>query len=150
VHALQAEGRTALAVRVWRTLLGVAWLIWLADLATKIWAVEYLANRGPVKVIGSLFQLNFIRNSGAAFSFAPGATLFLSFFGIAVLIAITYYAPSLTSKGWALVLGLVIAAGQCYRLDATASLAYIQYCRYCNRGRSLYFGSFNRAQHPAY
>ena len=70
--------------------------------------MEYLANRGPVKVIGSLFQLNFIRNSGAAFSFAPGATLFLSFFGIAVLIAITNYAPSLTSKGWALVLGLVM------------------------------------------
>ena len=46
MHDLQAEGRTALAVRVWRTLLGVAWLIWLADLATKIWAVEYLANRG--------------------------------------------------------------------------------------------------------
>ena len=108
MHALQAEGRTALAVRVWRTLLGVAWLIWLADFATKIWAVEYLSHRGPVKIIGSLFQLNFIRNSGAAFSFAPGATLLLSFFGIAVLIAITYYAPLLTSKGWALVLGLVM------------------------------------------
>jgi len=108
VHDLQAEGRTALAVRVWRTLLGVAWIIWLADLATKIWAVEYLANRGPVKIIGSLFQLNFIRNSGAAFSFASGATLFLSLFGIAVLIAIAYYAPALTSKGWAIVLGLVM------------------------------------------
>jgi signal peptidase II len=99
VHALQAEGRTALAVRVWRTLLG---------LATKIWAVNYLSHRGSVKIVGSLFQLNFIRNSGAAFSFAPGATLLLSFFGIAVLIAIAYYAPSLTSKGWALVLGLVM------------------------------------------
>jgi signal peptidase II len=108
VHALQAEGRTALAVRVWRTLLGVAWLIWLADLATKIWAVNYLSHRGSVKIVGSLFQLNFIRNAGAAFSFAPGATLLLSFFGIAVLIAIAYYAPSLTSKGWALVLGLVM------------------------------------------
>jgi signal peptidase II len=108
VHDLQAEGRTALAVRVWRTLLGVAWIIWLLDLATKIWAVEYLANRGPVKVIGSLFQLNFVRNSGAAFSFASGATLFLSLFGIAVLIAIAYYAPALTSKGWAIVLGLVM------------------------------------------
>ncbi len=108
MHALQAEGRTALAVRVWRTLLGVAWLIWLADLATKIWAVNYLSHRGSVKIVGSLFQLNFIRNSGAAFSFAPGATLLLSFFGIAVLITIAYYAPSLTSKGWALVLGLVM------------------------------------------
>ena len=32
----------------------------------------------------------------------------LSFFGIAVLIAISYYAPRLTSKGWAVVLGLVM------------------------------------------
>jgi signal peptidase II len=61
-----------------------------------------------VKILGSFFQLNFIRNSGAAFSFASGATLLLSFFGIAVLIAITYYAPSLTSQGWAVVLGLVM------------------------------------------
>ncbi|MBU6313951.1 MAG: signal peptidase II [Actinomycetales bacterium] len=93
---------------MWRTLLGVALLIWLTDLATKIWAVHYLSHRGAIKIIGSLFQLNFIRNSGAAFSFAPGATLLLSFFGIAVLIAIVYYAPSLTSKGWAVVLGLVM------------------------------------------
>lgn len=108
MHDLQAEGRTALAVRVWRTLLGVALLIWLADLATKIWAVNYLSNRDPVKVIGSLFQLTFVRNSGAAFSFAVGATLFLSLFGIAVLIAIAYYAPSVTSRGWGVVLGLVM------------------------------------------
>ena len=108
MHDLQAEGRTALAVRVWRTLLGVALLIWLADLATKIWAVDYLSNRGSVKVIGSLFQLTFVRNSGAAFSFAEEATLFLSLFGIAVLIAIAYYAPALTSKGWGVVLGLVM------------------------------------------
>ena len=93
---------------MWRTLLGVAWLIWITDLATKIWAVEYLSHCGSVKILGSFFQLNFIRNSGAAFSFASGATLLLSFFGIAVLIAITYYAPSLTSQGWAVVLGLVM------------------------------------------
>ena len=90
MHDLQAEGRTALTVRVWRTLLGVAWLIWLSDLATKIWAVSALSHRGAVKILGSFFQLNFVRNSGAAFSFAPGATLLLSFFGIAVLIGILY------------------------------------------------------------
>lgn len=108
MHDLQAEGRTALTVRVWRTLLGVAWLIWLSDLATKIWAVSSLSHRGAVKILGSFFQLNFVRNSGAAFSFAPGATLLLSFFGIAVLIGILYYTPIITSKGWAVVLGLVM------------------------------------------
>ncbi len=108
MHDLQAERRTALTVRVWRTLLGVAWLIWITDLATKIWAVSSLSHRGSVKILGSLFQLNFVRNSGAAFSFAPGSTIVLSFFGIIVLIGIAYYAPSLTSKGWAVVLGLVM------------------------------------------
>jgi len=95
-------------VRVWRTLLSVAWLIWILDLTSKIWAVNALSHRGAVKILGSFFQLNFARNSGAAFSFAPGSTLLLSFFGIAVLIGITYYAPSITSKGWAVVLGLVM------------------------------------------
>ncbi len=108
MHALQAEGRTALTVRVWRTLLGVALLVWITDVATKIWAVNSLSHRGSVKIIGSFFQLNFVRNSGAAFSFAPGATLFLSIFGIVILLGIAYYAVSLTSKGWALVLGLVM------------------------------------------
>ena len=108
MHGLQAERRTALIVRVWRILLSVAWFIWIADLATKIWAVNSLSNRGSIKILGSFFQLNFIRNSGAAFSFAPGSTLLLSFFGIAVLISISYYAPRLTSKGWAVVLGLVM------------------------------------------
>ena len=95
MHALQAEGRTALAVRVWRTLLGVALLVWTTDVATKIWAVNSLSHRGAVKIIGSFFQLNFVRNSGAAFSFAPGATLFLSIFGIVILLGIAYYAVSL-------------------------------------------------------
>ena len=36
------------------------------------------------------------------------AGLLTAVLGIAVLIAIAYYAPALTSKGWALVLGLVM------------------------------------------
>ena len=108
MHALQAERRTALKVRLWRTLLGVAWLVWILDIATKLWAVSWLANRGEVKVVGSFLRLNFARNSGAAFSFAPGATIFLSLFALIVLGGILYFMPSLTSKGWAVVLGLVM------------------------------------------
>lgn len=92
----------------WRTLLSVAWFIWILDLATKAWAVNQLANREPVKILGSFFQLTFVRNSGAAFSFAQNATLLLSFFGIIVLIGITYFAPRITSKGWSVVLGLTM------------------------------------------
>ena len=92
----------------WRTLLSVAWLIWILDLATKAWAVSQLANREPVKILGSFFQLTFIRNPGAAFSFASNATLFLSLFGIIVALGVIYFAPKITSKGWSVVLGLVL------------------------------------------
>lgn len=92
----------------WRTLLSVAWLIWILDLATKAWAVSQLANREPVKILGSFFQLTFVRNPGAAFSFASNATIFLSLFGIIVALGVIYFAPKITSKGWSVVLGLVL------------------------------------------
>ena len=110
MHALQAKGRTALKVQRWRTLVSVAWFIWILDVATKVWAVNQLSNRDSVKVLGSFFQLTYVRNSGAAFSFAPNATLLLSLFGVVVLISIIYYAPKVDSKGWSVVLGLVMGA----------------------------------------
>lgn len=92
----------------WRTLLSVAWLVWILDLATKAWAVSHLAHREPIKILGSFFQLTFVRNSGAAFSIASNATLLLSLFGIVVALGVIYFAPKITSKGWSVVLGLVL------------------------------------------
>ena len=105
---MQAEGRTALTVRTWRTLFSVAWFVWILDLATKLWAVSTLSHRSDIKVIGSFFKLTLVRNSGAAFSLAAGATIFLSIFGILFLCAILYFSLRITSKGWAVVLGLVM------------------------------------------
>ena len=105
---MQAEGRTALTVRTWRTLFSVAWFVWILDLATKLWAVSTLSHRSDIRVIGSFFKLTLVRNSGAAFSLAEGATIFLSIFGILFLCAILYFSPRITSKGWAVVLGLVM------------------------------------------
>jgi signal peptidase II len=105
---VQAEGRTALKVRKWRTLFGVAWAVWIIDLATKIWAVENLSYRSNIKVIGDFFQLTYVRNPGAAFSFASGATVFLSLFSLFVMVVILHYSVKITSRGWAVVLGLVL------------------------------------------
>ena len=105
---MQAEGRTALTVRTWRTLFSVAWTIWILDLATKIWAVNNLSFKSNINVIGEFFQLTLVRNPGAAFSFATGATVFLSLFSLIVMFAILYYSPKITSRGWAVVLGLVL------------------------------------------
>ena len=105
---MQAEGRTALTVRTWRTLFSVAWAVWILDLATKIWAVNNLSYKSNVKVIGEFLQLTFVRNPGAAFSFAAGATIFLSLFSLIVMVVVLYYSPKITSRGWAVVLGLVL------------------------------------------
>lgn len=95
-------------MRKWRTLFGVAWAVWIIDLATKIWAVENLSYRSNIKVIGDFFQLTYVRNPGAAFSFASGATVFLSLFSLFVMVVILHYSVKITSRGWAVVLGLVL------------------------------------------
>jgi signal peptidase II len=86
----------------------IAWAIWLIDFATKSWALANLDSRNPVKIIGSFLQLTLIKNSGAAFSFGEGATVLFSVFACLVVMAIGYFAPKLTSKGWSVVLGLAL------------------------------------------
>ena len=86
----------------------IAWAIWLIDFATKTWALSNLDSRNPIKIIGSFLQLTLVKNSGAAFSFAQGATIIFSAFACVVVAAIAYYAPKITSKGWSVVLGLAL------------------------------------------
>jgi len=86
----------------------LAGLVWLADLSTKLWAINNLSTREPIKVIGSLLRLTFIRNSGAAFSFAEGFTIIFSLFALTVFGVIVFFAPRITSRGWSWVLGLVM------------------------------------------
>ena len=86
----------------------IAWAIWLIDFATKSWALANLDSRNPIKIIGSFLQLTLTKNSGAAFSVAKGATVLFSIFACLVVIAIGYFAPKLTSKGWSVVLGLAL------------------------------------------
>jgi signal peptidase II len=95
-------------VQHWRTLYGVAWFVWVLDLATKLWAVNTLSDRSNIKVIGDFFQLTLVRNPGAAFSVAEGATIFLTLFGFLVMGVIFYYSTEITSRGWSVVLGLAM------------------------------------------
>ena len=95
-------------MRRWRTLFSVAWFVWILDLATKLWAVNTLSNRSEIELLGNFFQLTLVRNPGAAFSFAEGATIFLTLFGLVVLTMIFYFSHRITSKGWAVVLGLLM------------------------------------------
>jgi signal peptidase II len=90
-----------------RKTLFTAFAIWLTDLLTKLWAIAHFSD-GPQEIIGSLLRFTLIRNSGAAFSFATGATVFLTALSLSVAIAIIYYLPRITAPGWRLVAALVL------------------------------------------
>jgi len=94
--------------KLWKRLYTIAWAIWLFDFATKVWAINNLSASNPTKILGDFLQLTLIRNSGAAFSLAQGATIIFTLFAIFVVGAIAYYAPRITSGGWSVVLGLAL------------------------------------------
>lgn len=83
-------------------------LAYATDLITKVIAVEKLSDREPVKIVGTLFQLELIRNPGAAFGLGVGMTIVFTAVSIGVVGAILYNARRLGSVGWALVFGLVL------------------------------------------
>jgi len=82
--------------------------VYVADQLTKVWAVANLEPGQPQAVIGSILRLNLIRNSGAAFSIATGATWVLTVIACSVVIFILIIARRLGSRGWALALGLLL------------------------------------------
>ena len=90
-----------------RRLFATAWTIWLFDFATKVWALHSLSSQ-PQKIIGSFLQFTLVHNSGAAFSFATGFTFAFSLLALAVVFAVIYYAPKLTSHGWQIAIGLLL------------------------------------------
>lgn len=85
-----------------------AMLAYATDLITKVIAVEELANREPVEIVGDLFQLELVRNPGAAFGLGVGVTIVFTVVSLGVVAAILYNARRLGSTGWAWVFGLVL------------------------------------------
>jgi signal peptidase II len=84
-------------------------LTYATDLITKIVAVHQLAGRKhPVDVFGSAFNLELVRNPGAAFGLGVGMTIVFSVVSVAVIVAILRTAARLGSTWWALVFGLVL------------------------------------------
>ncbi len=84
-----------------------AFLVFLADYLTKYAAVKYLIE-GPFEILGNVFKLQLVFNTGAAFSIATNATIFLSVFSMSAAAGILYFASRVDSKIWALGLGLVL------------------------------------------
>lgn len=91
----------------------VAALAYALDLVTKLLVVAHLTVDRPVRVLGSLLQLTYTRNSGAAFSIGWSYTAIFSLIAIGVVFFILRLARNLYSAPWAVALGLLLggAAG---------------------------------------
>jgi signal peptidase II len=80
----------------------------VADQATKAWALRALTPGEPVDVVGDFIRLNLIRNPGAAFSIGNGATWVMTLIACGVLVFILSTARRIGSRGWAWALGLLL------------------------------------------
>ncbi|MDX6338803.1 MAG: signal peptidase [Streptosporangiaceae bacterium] len=90
-------------------LVGVAALVYAADVISKVIVVATLTENVPVRAIGSLLRLDYIRNPGAAFSLgADGYTVVFTLIAAAVIVAILRMARTLASRRWAVALGLLL------------------------------------------
>ena len=98
-----------------RLLLGLAAAVLALDVATKLLVVATLSDREPLRLLGGAVYLTEARNTGAAFSFAEGATVVFSLIAVAVAVVIVRQARRLYSTGWAVALGLVLGAVLAFR-----------------------------------
>lgn len=87
------------------------------DVASKLAVVATIPLHHDIRVLGGLVYLTQYRNTGAAFSFAEGATVLFSLVAVAVAVVIVRTARRLYSTGWAITLGLVLGGAVGNLLD---------------------------------
>lgn len=89
-------------------LAGVALGVLTLDVVTKVLAATFIEPAENIRILGGLVYLTNYRNTGAAFSFAEGATVVFSLIAVVVVVVIMRVARRLLSTGWAVALGLVL------------------------------------------
>ena len=89
---------------LWLTLSVAAGVV-IVDQLTKAWAIANLKNKPPVELLGEWLRLNYLENSGAAFSLGTGFTLIFTAIAVVVVVVIVRTASRLGSVGWAIALG---------------------------------------------
>ena len=93
--------------RMW-LLLGLAAAVLLADIISKTVVVATIRQGENIRTLGGLLYLTDLRNSGAAFSFAQGATIIFTVIAAVVVVVIVRTSRRLYSALWATALGLVL------------------------------------------
>lgn len=89
-------------------LLSLAIVVYAADQLAKNWVVANLPEGRSVPVLGEFLQWHFVRNPGAAFSFASGATWVFTLLAAAVVGAIVWQVRRLGSRTWAVFFALLL------------------------------------------
>jgi signal peptidase II len=89
-------------------LLSLAAVVLALDLVTKLVVVATIEPGEDIRVLGGALYLTNLRNTGAAFSFAQGATVLFSLIAVVAAVVIVRTARRLRSTGWAVALGLVL------------------------------------------
>jgi signal peptidase II len=98
-------------------LLGIAALVVMLDVISKIIVVAELSGHPPVRLLGGAVKLELVRNAGAAFSIGTGATVLFAVVAIAVVAVILRTARRLYSRPWAIVLGLLLGGAMGNLID---------------------------------
>lgn len=91
-----------------RVLISVAAVAYALDLITKLLAVAFLEQHAPIQVIGTVLQLDVVRNRGAAFGIGEALTIVLTVIAVVVIAVIARIARRLYSTPWAIALGLLL------------------------------------------
>lgn len=105
-----AAARTAgvVSVRAIFALVTVAVAVFAVDQITKYLVVENLPLGEPVPVLGTVLDFVFVKNPGAAFSFASGATWIFSIAASIVTVFIIFFARRIRSLTWAVLFGMLL------------------------------------------
>ena len=78
------------------------------DQISKALVVSTMTEGQTARVLGDVLQLHFIRNPGAAFSFATGLTWVFSLIAAGVVVFVVWFARRIRSISWAIVFGLLL------------------------------------------
>ncbi|GAB3133958.1 signal peptidase II [Marisediminicola antarctica] len=104
-----AAARTAgVSVRAILALVTVALAVFAFDQITKYFVVENLPLGEPVPVLGNVLDFVFVKNPGAAFSLASGATWIFSIAASVVTVLIIVFARRIRSLTWAILFGMLL------------------------------------------
>ena len=86
----------------------VALAVLALDVITKVLVVAELEGQRTLELLGGQLLIRVSRNSGAAFSFAEGATILFTAVAVVVIVVILRVSRRLFSPGWAVSLGLLL------------------------------------------